>query len=67
MSAGDTTLTITGNLTADPNLRYTGNRGTGGRARTRASHPATAKNYSAARGWPHEERNHLARAGAITG
>jgi single-stranded DNA-binding protein len=24
MSAGDTTLTITGNLTADPNLRYTG-------------------------------------------
>jgi single-strand DNA-binding protein len=24
MSAGDTTLTITGNLTADPDLRYTG-------------------------------------------
>lgn len=24
MSAGDTTLTITGNLTADPDLRFTG-------------------------------------------
>jgi hypothetical protein len=24
MSAGDTTLTITGNLTADPELRFTG-------------------------------------------
>ena len=24
MSAGDTTVTITGNLTADPELRYTG-------------------------------------------
>ena len=37
------------------------------RTRRCASHPATAKNHWAARGWPHEERNHLARVGDITG
>jgi single-stranded DNA-binding protein len=43
MSAGDTTLTITGNLTADPELRFTGvSRGFGITEEPFAANPRVA-------------------------
>ena len=39
MSAGETTLTITGNLTDDPELRFTGTGTAGGRVHRRRVPP----------------------------